>query len=458
MAALVPYGVEGLELSAPSVMRAGKYLANADMAARIIQRAWRGYKGAKAAYKVGKRTYSQMRSFRGAGGGRHYRSKSVPASRNSKKRKTNSKKMNYSGVVQSTSVDGLTIKIPGFTKGSINKAPVYRKIVEDHGSVTDDEAVYLGYGAPYNELCKAVIRVIVHALFSKAGIRKKSWADAVEGTFVIVIKYYSSLTADSVTSLSAPSTPAANKDMEALADDVLTVTQNTFSAFAVPRLYEAQLRRTTASGEVISEIDLSAFKIKLSYSQRYAIQNQTLAGEATGTSTHDESMLSIQRNPVYGKIMYRKGNALIPKHRQSQVGYVGFVSWGDYGKIATNASTQWTEENQKHTSSNTFEGAPIKGRFTLNPGSVVHISNFNSAVRTVNGWFNELYEWFRTSNGGSDEKLKHFGTIMLCSFEKTMDVGTDENNLKIDYELETKVSAAYTYKQKHRMRDVFDRV
>lgn len=337
------------------------------------------------------------------------------------------------------------------------KYPLVEKI-EIGGTTSDPDVVYLSMGPNFQRIADSVAKIVIYALFNKAGFEFSNFDKKIGRVFRVDTKFYDTYTQVSPATLSQ-FTVSSNATTTTYADLAsLWLTQLISSSTTIATdLTSIQLFESSdvSDTDLIGEIDPKKLIIKGVLAYALLFQNQSLGGSAGATSSD-----SVTNNPLHVTHYQVLGNMYTEKQRSDGVlvgtdvrpaTYKAFAHWGttDYKDlIVRTAAAQWT--TPQYQAGKIFTNTKKANTFIMNPGQMKKTTMNIVEAHSLSRWIGVLHYFFVSSNPSL--RPVRFGGSRMLIFDKMINSGED---VSVSYELNIKSSWGYHLNSKEMVMPQF---
>jgi len=337
-------------------------------------------------------------------------------------------------------------------------------VQENRGTVGDSNCVYLGHSIATSQVVLAVARAIIRALFQQCGqdIQDFGGGPGFSGTSTITIyyKYYKDVTnSGSWTTITMPFTSGSYDNMATtlITNWVANMTDPTPTVegpWMAMKFLEFGMYTSSGATQVNqSKITATQLKVDFDFASYLCMQNQTLA--AAAEDINDELVTNVENNPLKGRLYRSKNmsNGFIVKYKPntSSSTYNNLVANRVTGVIAATYTNIADDMYAKPPDPFYFDSTHAVGT-RLNPGDVkrdkIKYRNSMTLDKFMSIFANSIW---RNSNApvGTPwfDTWVNYGLAHMVAFEKLIDSGSSEQNIRLGYELTQYYKCKITYKQ-----------
>lgn len=310
------------------------------------------------------------------------------------------------------------------------------------GYVADTEGVLIGVGPCTSHVYDGLYEGIVAALFHQAGI-DYNYDEAIEGKFFIKYQFHKSY--DTIALTTATTSVVTNGLLTNLKDQLKGSVHGAITTNEAPKFIQFSLWQQNASGDasddsvLVSRLNALGLKIGISQNCTMILQNQTEAGT---TVVGDGDQHQVDRNPLYGKVYYGKGNYLIEKFRAT--GSASPIKFDTDGYFRARVALQFDPEHR--AIDDKFQNAKVSKGFHLQPSKMMKIKAGFEAKHTINVWFKKLITYVNT--GAIQTTFANpvdFGEFKVIQFDRAIKSLTNEAHVKVAYENTVNTFSSYKY-------------
>lgn len=336
-------------------------------------------------------------------------------------------------------------------------------VEERRGVQTDSQCVYVGHSIASYQLMLDVSRAIVRAIWKKAGIDVTDFNTAIPmsatNSYQLSFTYLKDVTSTGAW-FGYPITitlgTTYNQLATSLHDSFVVLMTDAVPTVEGPwqhlKIYEFSLVNGvgTAYEQIMARIPATALNIDLAFTSKLTMQNQTLA--AGGADVQDELTTNVENNPLKGKLYksMKMSNGLTCKYKPnlSTTAFRNLIADSDTGMILESGGSLGNAMYYKPPDPYFFNSTKAVN-VNLAPGAIkvdtIHFKRRMTIDRFFQVFGNAM--WRRTNQTPPfNQTWVPFGLAHVVGFEKTLDSGASEANLRVAYELEQKYQVKLDYK------------
>ena len=319
-----------------------------------------------------------------------------------------------------------TLRPNYYVTGAVSK-------IEQGTTVSDNNCVFVGHSTNANNaLFQTVWVSIIKELLYKAGVQVQSFQQPIPNSsgYTVALDWFPSGVTNNVTS-----TISFTLASDGSVDDIwggLYAQMKTRGAAVWQVALPVSIRLTVASSD-LSCLPLRNSLIQIETWSLMTIQNRTKA-TATTPGEVDESALSVQNNPLIGRVYETSSNGFLPNYQ---------ISGAAFSPLIANK----TDGNFEATESGALEGVRkppqpfffhgVKSRIVkLNPGEIKK-DFIRSTSRMTLERFMDVFNADLTNENQTTplNTIKvNWGKSRLYAFEKVCNTRDDEPDVIIGYE------------------------
>lgn len=316
------------------------------------------------------------------------------------------------------------------------------KRVENGGTVTDAQAVYVGQALAWNELHSSICRALVRALFKMKGEDITNWDNNwLGGVTTLRISYrYGAPLATALTQANYDF--PATTSYAALADGLRDSIINAFSNTEQYQIFDMWLNEQVSPAQTQAYLNLSECSFTYYFRSSIKIQNRTLAG-TTVVDDEDELANDITNNPLVGRIYMSKKQltGFLPMTRDrtgTEANYDSYLANANSGLISAINSETLITETVKPPAGYFFgaKSVPLK----VKPGQIKSFSIKQMRTMTFKHFYTKYSYFVGTALADTAHQIA-IGPALMVGLEKQLDTRTTENPILIGYQIDQTYAA-----------------
>lgn len=375
------------------------------------------------------------------------------------------------GRARSTTLTGYSGRLTAVKKPAKRKLkpPTYSKagsrlVIESGGILADPDTVYLGHATfVSNDMLNSLARAIVRKLFIKAGMDLRHWDEdlptIISGYIWGIRIYRNSKGADSVASVNdfVERTVPIGSTYYELANQVNQMLRVEFPN-SDQELKQMELKTYTGSPldqqqDTVAKINGGNSKINFQIESVLKVQNIT---QAQGAAAGDDTIDQLGANPVAGTYFLGRGNGFQDRAqiRANQPG--GSLSTSSLKKGWTASTGRKGIIENKASDGNLYTKAVMKGTdfnnvsgskaCQMSPSEMKYSKLYSSMTMTIDGFLNLFRKDIIVSPSITESIYPYHrhGKCAMFGLRKALDMGVEENNVRIGWQLVYKIGSYLT--------------